>query len=108
MARWQAHSERTSVECSTRCPNSCRLGPAGSAKRPTSTAPGRQEPTKLQSREVRRSGGDVRTFELSGESLPRPLRELSVDITDHLPVVAKELGRAMHDVTEKHGSLGPG
>ena len=52
-------------------------------------------------------GWDVRPFELSGQSLAGSSRELRVDVTNHLPVVAEEFGGTVHDVTEKHGSLCP-
>jgi hypothetical protein len=77
----------------------------GSVKRPLSLALPSQESTKLKSGKVRCCGGDVRAFELSRKSLTRTLGELFVDVTDHFPVVAEELGRTMHDVAEKHGSF---
>ena len=87
---------------------SATAGDAGSVEGPPSTALGCQEPTELEPGKVCRRGWDIGPFELPGQCLARPLRELCVDVTDHLPVVAEELGGAVDDVAEEHRSLGPG
>ena len=78
-----------------------------SAKRPSSMALSCQESTEPQSREVRRGSWDVCVFEFPSESFTSSLRELFVEVTDHLPVVAKELRWTMHNVAKKHRPFCP-
>src|SRR5438445_5207636 len=82
-----------------------RAGRAGPFEGPRPAPGPPQQAAEAQPREVGAGDGYAGSFELAGQSCPRPGSQLRVDVDDRLPVVLQELDGAVDDVAQEHGPL---